>query len=899
MSKRNRKKQPGAVNKTTPVIQQITVRPFNRQSTDITSWRNSTRSAEAQVPRRVYLYDLYHDIRTTDGQVISVWQKRIDPITSANWEFTDKDGNPVDEINEMIDCIGFEELLTEIIDSKGWGYSMCEPTFFINDNDQNEFSLYSVPKKHMRPETGIIALEQAGDIGINIREGIYSKTVMEFGKPNDLGLFLSAAMYSIYKRGSTADWAEFIEIFGRGIIDAEWDGFDESQRNNLAKAIHEMGAGGVIIRPAGTKVEIKNNTGSANGQLQDTFVSKMDAYISKVLLGTTETTDSSRSSGYAQAEIHNQQDEKKNETDLAYVRRNLNSRFIKVLKAAGFDTRGGTFVLKQEKKTDKQAFEIHKSMRKELNVPIDDDFFYENYGVRKPDNYDALKEELQNSLYNTENKESNVNEENETARTPSTSKQRKDKNRDDVEEENKQKLSFFRRLIRLFHNAPTAMETLAVGAVQTCCSDHHTIKLAAYEELNFEAFARKAWEAKGNMFLYTDLFDHYAEVLLESFESGWNTKSVQLADLGFEYGYTDPKIQTAWEMNLFKFSAIRASYQSAEVNAIYRKSKNFDEFYRTLKKTYGVEDKRHLETEWNTANAAGESASTYYRLLGQTKIFKYWKYMTQADGRVRVGHEKLHGCIFKWDDPIWDIIMPPNGWNCRCFIVPMTEAEVTEADLTRSKKVMEELYNSEAWVLFEKSGFNYNMANTKEVFSQSHQYSKTPEKVLDNVGKMYYDDWGLKPILDRQADFKNEYELDQERKIITDFFDKYKVSNRKAVIKDFKGREIVFEKSRLLSHTNPDKGDYANRHQYLTGLEQAIQSPDEVWINNDKTQSFDSYVYIKYYKNVIIKVICNIDEQGNLQIKTWYNIEFKNTGSKNREQVNDLYRHRRGLLIKK
>src|SRR5690606_3619575 len=121
-------------------------------------------------------------------------------------------------------------------------------------------------------------------------------------------------------------------------------------------------------------------------------------------------------------------------------------------------------------------------------------------------------------------------------------------------------------------------------------------------------------------------------------------------NLGFEYGYTDPKIQTAWELNLFKFSAIRASYQSAEVNAIYRKSKNFDEFYRTLKKSYGVEDKRHLETEWNTANAAGESASTYYRLLGQTKIFKYWKYMTQADGRVRVGHEKLHGCIFKWDD---------------------------------------------------------------------------------------------------------------------------------------------------------------------------------------------------------------------------------------------------------
>lgn len=876
-------------NKTTPVVQQITVRPFNRQSADITNWRNYTRSAESHIPRRVYLYDLFHDIRTTDGQIISVWQKRIDPITSANWEFTDKDGNPVDEINELIDCIGFEELLTEIIDSKGWGYSMCEPSFFINDNDQNEFSLYSVPKKHMRPEKGIIAFDQSGDEGINIREGFYAKTVMEFGKPTDLGLFLSAAMYAIYKRGSTADWAEFIEIFGRGIIDAEWDGFDEGQRQNLAKAIHEMGAGGVIIRPAGTKVEIKNNTGSANGQLQDTFISKMDAYISKVLIGTTETTDSSKSSGYAQAEIHDKQDEKKNETDLAYVRRNLNSRFIKVLKAAGFDTKGGTFVIKRVKNLSKSSYEIHKSMRKDLGVPLDDDFFYEEYGGRRPDNYDELKKELQESKEvkpiiqptNTEVKIKEIKEEKET------------------EEEKKTKLSLYRRFIRLFHHAPTAMETVAVGAVQNCCGDHHTIKLVDYEDQNLEAFARQVWNAKGKVFLYTDLFNHYSEVLLSGFESGWNMKPVQLADLGFEYGYTDPKIQTAWELNLFKFSAIRASYQSAEVNAIFRKSKNFEEFYRTLKKTYGVESKRHLETEWNTANAAGESASTYYRLLGQTKTFKYWKYMTQADGKVRKGHEKLHGCIFRWDDPIWDIIMPPNGWNCRCFIVPMMESEVTEADLKRSKEIMEELYNSEAWVSFEKSGFNYNMANTKEVFSQSHQYSKTPEKVLDNVGKMYYDDWDLKPILERQADFKEEYKPSEDRKVIADFFNKYKVSNRKAVLKDFKGRELTIEKKSITSHTNPSKEKYVKRHHFISGLEEAIKSPDEVWINNDQGKQFDSYIYIKYYKNEIIKVICKLDESGNLFIETWYNIEINNTDSPNKELINDLYRHRRGLLIKK
>ncbi|HCU45028.1 MAG TPA: hypothetical protein DF610_09355, partial [Sphingobacterium sp.] len=263
MSRKNKTVQKIAAGKNTvPIIQNITVQPFNRQSQDIGNWRNATRSAEGHIPRRVVLYDLYNDIITTDAQVIAIWSKRQDAITTANWEFTDSDGNPVDAINELIDCIGFEDLLKEIIDSKAWGYSMCEPTFFVNSNDQNEFTLFSVPKKHMRPEKGIIAKEQQNDDGINIHEGIYAKTIMEFGKTKDLGLLLSAAMYSIYKRGSTADWAEFIEIFGRGIIDAEWDGFDESQRQQLAKAIKEMGAGGILIRPSGTKVEIKNNTGN-------------------------------------------------------------------------------------------------------------------------------------------------------------------------------------------------------------------------------------------------------------------------------------------------------------------------------------------------------------------------------------------------------------------------------------------------------------------------------------------------------------------------------------------------------------------------------------------------------------------------------------------------------------
>lgn len=887
--KRNIKKQRNPKGTTTPIGHRITVQPWNRQSQDITNWRNATRSAESQIPRRTYLYDLYHDISTTDAQVIAVWSKRQDAITTANWEFTDSEGNPVDAINDLIDCIGFEDLLKEIIDSKAWGYSMAEAEFFINDNDKNEFILKSVPRKNLRPETGEIVLQQHDQTGININEGYYAKTVMQFGKAKDLGLFLSAAMYAIYKRGNISDWAEFIEIFGRGIVDAEWDGFDESQRRKLAEAIQKMGGGGVIIRPAGTKVDIKNNTGTANGQLQNSFTTKMDGYISKALLGTTETTDSSTSSGYAQAETHNKQDEKKNESDLQFVRRSLNSQFIKILKAAGFDTKGGTFVIKADRNLDKSAFEIHKQMRNDLKVPIDDDFFYEEYGVRKPDNYDELKNGNIDTV--TQKEEHKVVEKKDDA--------------DQAEKTETKQLSWFRRLIRLFHPAPTKAMIPMVGAVTMgCCGDPHTVTLAdsTYIDINLLLLAESVRSSGGKADLYPMLFMHNANTLLSAFEQGWESDGVRLADMGFDYSFTDPKIQTAWELNLFRFSAVKAAYQSVEVNALFRKARSFDEFYRLVKHMYGVKDKNHLRTEWVTANAAGESASRYYRLLAQTKTFPYWRYMTQRDNKVRKGHEKLHGCIFRWDDPIWDRIMPPNGWNCRCYIVPMTAKEVTEEMLKRSQTIMEEYYNSDGWEIFSGSGFAVNMGNTKEVFSESQQYSKTPEKVLDNVGQMYHDDWGMDGIVERQAKAKDTYEETDDRTVIDEFWKANKVSNSRAVVKDLKGREITILRSTLYGHTspnNPKHPDYANRHKYLSAVWDAISKPDEIWINNEVGNRFDNYIYLRYYRNIIIKVICRIDESGNLRIVSWHDAKTDgNTDSPNKKE-NDLYRHRRGLPIKK
>ncbi|MCG9722119.1 phage minor head protein [Shewanella sp. Isolate7] len=75
-------------------------------------------------------------------------------------------------------------------------------------------------------------------------------------------------------------------------------------------------------------------------------------------------------------------------------------------------------------------------------------------------------------------------------------------------------------------------------------------------------------------------------------------------------------------------------------------------------------------------------AGRYRRMLSRTKTHPYWQYVAIDDGQTRPAHARLRGRVFRFDDPIWDIIYPPNGWGCRCRVRALTEAQVKAMGLT-------------------------------------------------------------------------------------------------------------------------------------------------------------------------------------------------------------------------
>lgn len=81
---------------------------------------------------------------------------------------------------------------------------------------------------------------------------------------------------------------------------------------------------------------------------------------------------------------------------------------------------------------------------------------------------------------------------------------------------------------------------------------------------------------------------------------------------------------------------------------------------------------------YNTNLRMAHAAGRYAQIQQVKKDRPYLRYSAILDDRTRKQHREWHGIILPVDDPWWDTHTPPCGWNCRC-----TVQSVSEADLKR------------------------------------------------------------------------------------------------------------------------------------------------------------------------------------------------------------------------
>lgn len=88
-----------------------------------------------------------------------------------------------------------------------------------------------------------------------------------------------------------------------------------------------------------------------------------------------------------------------------------------------------------------------------------------------------------------------------------------------------------------------------------------------------------------------------------------------------------------------------------------------------------------LATIFRTNIQSAYMAGRYKQQRESIQERPYWQYVAVLDSRTRPKHRALHGKVFRADDPVWDKIYPPNGFNCRCRVRALTLAEVARKGL--------------------------------------------------------------------------------------------------------------------------------------------------------------------------------------------------------------------------
>lgn len=93
---------------------------------------------------------------------------------------------------------------------------------------------------------------------------------------------------------------------------------------------------------------------------------------------------------------------------------------------------------------------------------------------------------------------------------------------------------------------------------------------------------------------------------------------------------------------------------------------------------------RRLKTIYQTNLQSAYMAGRAEAIAQTSSAFPYMMYVAVMDSRTRPSHAALNGKIWRKDDPIWLVIFPPNGFNCRCRTRPLTEGMMKREGLEPS-----------------------------------------------------------------------------------------------------------------------------------------------------------------------------------------------------------------------
>lgn len=844
------------------------------RSVDMQDWQVAYNMATNVLrPDRTRLMDLYDSI-LVDSHLASTMESRVLRVQRSRFRLV-KGGQAQPDLLPLLQQQWFEDFLQYVAESAFRGFTLIELGAMAKPGEL--LDVHRIDPRNVLPWTGQVVRQQGQDTGYAFREPPLNSYLVEVGRAEDLGLLASVAPVAIVKKYAVGSWSDYVHKYG---IPPRWvktNSRDARRFKQLETMMQNMLSSAYGVIEGDEEIQIMPTPGTDAHKVFDELISRMNSEISKRILGQDGTSDNKDASGtYGSLKVLQGVAEDRHQADKASAAYLINNELFPRLINLGYPLQGVRF--EWDALQDLGPMELVDAVSKlGMVFDIDPKHVEERTGIkilgarRMPGELGpgewppagggnpsgAGRQGGGKPPKPTEEDDGEEDEEDETQGEPGGEK----------------KPTAFRSQHPIGFR-PSGREAMAVCGV---CGGGGLITADAVPrvgEVALDAAMRDAWDGKQFSPAY---FDRIADIYLNALDQRFNPAATITDD--------DSPAHVAralMDVNLFRFSGEKDIAFITDMNIHAKEAKSWSDFKKRVDED-GLDAKYNrdaLRAEFTNVAASGIQAERYHQMMGDTDVLPFGEYVTVGDTRVRPEHEVLNGKKWPLSDVIWNTIWPPNGWNCRCTVLPVDAGPEGEQAKEQAKWAMGELRRTGAWQRMEQDGFNGNRGVSGEVFKLNKAHRDRLAGLRLNPEQAY----GTKSMSFDKVTSRATHEAPEGMQDQDWFKANQSDGTSEVVMKDWKGRPFFLDQSTVDAHdpaTDPKR--YGGRSGMLHLVPEILSMPDEVWMKQGNGLTTTFY-YHKYFKGLPVVVRAELPTDASpgqrMKVTSWYPAKVTNPKAK-------------------
>lgn len=344
------KPKPGKVIPEQPVWQQLQ----RGVGAGLTPVAVSARLAEADMGRMASLVDLANAMRQKDGHLQGILETRESAVQRLDWELelpkkpTQKEKKALAFITDALRG-PIPALVAHCSSAPFYGYAVTETVWRKSSGYLiPDYFNPVAPRRFVYEGSSLLFQDLPGlPGGVDLRaqypgQFVISQPRVTGDVPCREGLMRVLVWAALFRNWDLTDWLRLGEIAWRPWRVAKYDRKQFATQeavDSLLSLVDAMSTSGAGAFPDSVTLDVKWPTGGNGRGPHAELFATMGREMSKCVLGQTETTESSGSSGYAQAKVHDEVKKDKTESDARFIGADITRDLVTWLVVMNFGPR--------------------------------------------------------------------------------------------------------------------------------------------------------------------------------------------------------------------------------------------------------------------------------------------------------------------------------------------------------------------------------------------------------------------------------------------------------------------------------------------------------------------------------------------------------------------------------